>query len=78
MLSGFSAFRGSVLLLLSGDDLTAREFIEHVSLSPEWRRLLDQPRVHRFDFPDADHTFSRREWKADVERHTCQWLRGLT
>ena len=75
MARGLGAFNGQVLLLLSGQDLTAREFVEYTSKAPEWAGLLAKQRVQRVDLADADHTFSRRVWKSQVEEATVRWIR---
>jgi exosortase A-associated hydrolase 1 len=77
MAQGLKDFRGRVLLILSGNDLTAQEFLEYTTGSPAWRGLLAQPKVRRVDLPDADHTFSRRPWQDRVETETIDWLRSL-
>jgi len=74
--AGLAAFRGKVLLILSGADLTAQEFSDMAASSPSWRRLLDTPRVARRELPGADHTFSRRAWRDQVALWTCDWVRS--
>jgi exosortase A-associated hydrolase 1 len=69
-------FRGPVLLILSGRDLTAKEFIDAASASSSWRRLLGETRLTRCDLAPADHTFSRREWRDQVAAWTVQWVEG--
>jgi exosortase A-associated hydrolase 1 len=58
MARAWAAFPGPVLLLLSGQDYTAREFLEFAAASPAWAGLLQRPQVQRVDLPEADHTFS--------------------
>lgn len=58
MARAWAAFPGPVLLLLSGQDYTAREFLEFAGASPAWAGLLQRPQVQRVDLPEADHTFS--------------------
>jgi len=70
-------FRGKVLLILSGSDLTAQEFKDVVAGSHRWRQLLADERVTRHDLPEANHTFSRRDWRNQVERWTEAWVRSL-
>lgn len=77
MAAGLSQFRGSVLLVISGNDLTAREFEEAAKASPVWRRLLAADRVTRHDLAAADHTFSRREWRDRVADWTIAWVRAI-
>jgi len=70
------AFEGHVLLLVSGRDLTAREFDLALQEHPNLRRLLLRPAVTRIDMSEADHTFSRREWRDEVAERTRQWLQS--
>lgn len=74
MLYGLGHFEGKVLLITSGKDLTAQEFLSLVNSSPEWQKLLDSPRVSRLDFPEANHTFSRRAWRDTVANWTREWI----
>ena len=74
MADGLERFSGPVLLILSGNDLTAREFIDVSEASKQWRRALASPRVTRRVLADATHTFSRREWRDQVAAWTMQWL----
>lgn len=75
MEAALRTFRGRVLVILSGRDLTADEFRNLVSASPGWRRLLESPRVTRHELPDANHTFSRRDWRDQVAHWTAAWVR---
>jgi len=70
------AFEGRVLLLVSGRDLTAREFDLAVAEHPSLRRLLLRPAVTRVDMSEADHTFSRREWRDEAAERTRRWLQS--
>jgi len=74
MAAGLRDFRGPVLLVLSGDDLTAREFEEAANASPLWRRLLGESRVTVRRLADADHTFSTTLWRREVAEATGDWL----
>lgn len=77
MAEGLRAFRGPTLFVLSGNDLTAKEFLQYTQASPRWRGLLQAPQVTRVDLAEADHTFSQRDWQAALERATLDWLRSL-
>ena len=77
MAAGLAAFGGDVLLLLSGQDLTAREFSDHAASDPHWQAALGKCRVSRETLADANHTFSSREWRDQVARLTGQWLAAL-
>ena len=74
MAAGLEAYCGEVLLILSENDLTAKEFSETANSSARWHRLLSSPRVARFEILDADHTFSRREWSDEVAERTRTWI----
>jgi len=74
--SALQRFGGKVLLILSGQDLTAQEFMAMAADSGLWRSLLADVRVLRKDVADANHTFSRRAWRDDVARSTLDWMRS--
>ena len=76
MASGWRRFKGSLLLILSGDDLTAAEFRDTAKQSPAWRGLLEQSRVCIQELPEANHTFSKREWRDQVVQWTLEWVRA--
>ena len=76
MAQGLAAFKGPVGLIISGRDLTAREF-EDAAADPLWRRLLAEERVARHDLPTADHTFSRCVWREEVACWTLTWLKRI-
>ena len=77
MAAAWLAFPGKILLILSGSDYTAKEFLDHVSTSAAWGDALTRAGVVRVNIDTADHTFSDREHAAAVEDHTriflAQW-----
>lgn len=73
MARGLAAFRGPALLIISGNDLSAREFEDAAAGSPTWSGLLAEARITRRVLAEADHTFSRREWRDRVARWTIEW-----
>lgn len=75
MAEGWKRYQGPVLLILSGEDLTAAEFRDTAASHPGWQGLLDEPRVSLRELPEANHTFSRREWRDQVAAWTLGWLR---
>jgi exosortase A-associated hydrolase 1/exosortase A-associated hydrolase 2 len=77
MARAWHRFQGATLLLLSGEDLTAKEFLEHIRHAPAWQGALQKPGVVRQDEPQADHTFSDRRFDAVVARHTLALLASL-
>lgn len=72
---GWRSMRGRTLFVLSGNDLTAREFADFCRARPEWRDAITQG-ANFAEIAGADHTLSRREWKHAVEQLTLDWLRG--
>lgn len=76
MAAAWRRFEGPLLLVLSGRDYTAKEFIDHASSDPAWRGTLDRPRLVRRDFVDADHTFSDAAARIALEEATLSWLEG--
>jgi uncharacterized protein len=74
MHESFLSFKGRVLLILSGNDLTAQEFSDLANGSHGWRALMKSPRISRVELPGADHTFSRRDWRQKVVSSTSLWL----
>ena len=77
MAQGLAAFSGPVLLIMSGNDLTAREFDEVTRTSAEWKPLLARAQVDRQDLEAADHTFSRADWTDTINRWTTEWVGRL-
>ena len=75
MLRALGGFPGTVLLILSGNDYTAKEFVENTNASPHWQAALRCGNVLRQVVQAADHTFSSGELRAVVERLTVDWVR---
>lgn len=74
MLAGVEKFKGHTLWLLSGNDLTAREFLHYVSSQGRADLLQPTDHVTRLDLASADHTFARPDWQQAVESATITWL----
>ena len=67
-------FRGKVLLILSGDDLGAREWTALQQSERAWREL-GASRTWREEYvAGANHTFSSASARAQVERLCADWL----
>jgi len=71
MLQGLRLFPGPVLVILSGRDLTAREFSDVCLRSPEWRK-----RIVLRELAEANHTFARVEWRNQVAAWTSEWVKS--
>ena len=76
MLRGAEGYAGPVLWVLSGQDYTAREFVELAAAQARWQAVLGRCRVTRHDVPDADHTFSGPGQPLAIARLTQQWLQS--
>ena len=74
MAQGWAAFSGPTLLVLSGNDYTAKEFVEYTAGHPRWQPLLARPAVRRLDFEQADHTLSKPADKARLLSAMREWL----
>ncbi len=77
MAIAWNEFQHSILLLLSGDDYTAKEFLEHVGAEAAWAKALKHPRLQRHDLVSADHTFSCIADRVRAEDLTLAWLETL-
>ena len=77
MLGGLERYTAPMLLLLSGQDLTAREFEDWCENTPAWRTAFARAGVERVDMPGADHTFSMRADLDQVNAVIAAWLDRL-
>jgi exosortase A-associated hydrolase 1 len=68
------AFRGQVLIVLSGADLTAHEFAGLQADHAHWRALLAETRIRQVTLPDANHTFARAAWRDEVATLCADWI----
>lgn len=77
MLAAWMAFPHPILLLLSGDDYVAKEFLDRCQQHPGWAAALGRPGLQRVDLPQANHTFSSAAWRAEVETLCGDFLHQL-
>ena len=77
MARAWTAFPGSLLLVLSGRDYTALEFGEYTQGAAAWKAALAHPRLLKFNLETADHTFSDTGSRMAVEALTLDWLKTL-
>lgn len=76
MAEAWCHFPGQILLVLSGEDYTAKEFWEYVNVATEWKNAMAHPRLVRCDAQGVDHTFSSAASRMTVEGRTLGWLRS--
>ena len=77
MARSLAAFRGQIMIVTSGRDLTAAEFNDLTGNSRKWRHLLSAPRLTHSELKECDHTFSREAWRDDVAALTRKWIETL-
>lgn len=77
MATAWHRFDGRLLLVLSGEDYTAKEFIEYTAADVTWRPLLARRTVSRHELANADHTLSARADREAMNSVTLRWLREL-
>ena len=77
MATGWHSFSGPILLILSEDDYTAKEFIEHADSHPAWNGYQTKGGLTRRDLIGFDHTFSNAEARKRVEALTLNWLETI-
>ncbi|MCL2658277.1 MAG: hydrolase 1, exosortase A system-associated [Betaproteobacteria bacterium] len=74
---GLIGFKGRVLLVLSGNDLTAAEFRSALS-APPLEAAIENSLLAHIELAEANHTFSSAEWRGKVEQATLEWLSTLS
>lgn len=74
MRSGLAEFRGPVLFLISGRDLTAAEFTDLCTRDGAWASLVRRSGVEIQSMATADHTFSAIEAQSWANETTRRWL----
>jgi exosortase A-associated hydrolase 1 len=77
LVAGLAASAIPVLVILSGKDLTAAEFLEAMRDGDRWPKIGANGRLTRRDLEEANHTFSSYRWRAQVEDWTVDWLESL-
>ena len=70
----WQTFSGEILLLLSGEDYTAKEFLEYAGQDAFWKNALTHPRLTRHHLHGADHTFSSTVSRVEAEKLILGWV----
>ena len=78
MAKAWQGFKGNILLVLSEDDYTAKEFLEYANADPSWKGWLSHPRLQRCNVAGADHTFSTSAWRRLVADQIVVWTGQLS
>ena len=74
MATSWQQFSGQILLILSGDDYTAKEFVEYAQGDAAWQAYLRHAGLTRHEVPGVDHTFSSAAARQQAEHLTLQWI----
>ena len=77
MAMGLERFAGPIMMLLSGQDITAKEFEDMTKNSVNWQRALASKRIEWRRIDDATHTFSSQKWRDQVGQWTIDWVKSL-
>ena len=78
MAAAWDGYTHNILLLLSGEDYTAKEFLDYAKKDAAWKNALRHPRLERHDLQGVDHTFSSNASRALVAEQTLGWLECQT
>lgn len=76
MAAGWKRFSGRILLILSDNDLTAKEFLDVVAVDPAWQGALSTSHMQRQNLLGADHTLSASSSRTQAEALTLEWLKA--
>ncbi|MDX1538475.1 hydrolase 1, exosortase A system-associated [Arsukibacterium sp.] len=75
MLAGWQSFTGKTLVITSGNDHTAQEFLDLCADSTAWQQCLAN--AHHHHIAAANHTFANALWRAEVEQQTINFVRQI-
>lgn len=71
-------FSGAIYILTSGNDYIAQEFKDFTETSPLWKQSGLNDKIDYYEMADADHTFSRSEWRDMLFKNTENWVKKQT
>ncbi|WP_202634837.1 hydrolase 1, exosortase A system-associated [Rugosibacter aromaticivorans] len=73
-LDGLRFFPGAILVVLSGRDLVAKEFMDTLACAGDAPTFTGAQRMRK-DIPNADHTFSQTAPREELEAAVLAWLK---
>ena len=76
LLRALTQFQGKVLLILSGDDLGAREWQTLLHGDGAWRAVAARAQWTQAQVDGANHTFASAAWRGEVEQLCVRWLQS--
>ncbi len=74
LVSTIKNFKGKVFLILSGADPAAAAFKAAMSGFPQWPELLYSGKITMREMEDANHLFSRRDWRDTFSAWVYDWI----
>jgi len=74
MLYGLKRFEETALIILSGQDTTAKEFDHLIKTNSDWAKASTSSRISFLQIPEANHTFSNALWRHRVAARTADWI----
>jgi hypothetical protein len=60
--------------VLSGEDYTAKEFVEHAQTNAAWKHYQAHPKLTQVEIAGVDHTFSSASSRRQAEEASLNWL----
>ncbi len=75
--TGLQLFEGATYILTSGNDYIAQEFKDFTATSALWKSSGLNDKITFYEMADADHTFSRTQWRDEMFQRTEDWVRSL-
>ena len=76
LLRALAQFQGKVLLILSGGDLGAREWLALLDGDAAWRGVATRAQWTQAQVDGANHTFASAAWRGEVEQLCARWLQS--
>ncbi len=76
LLRALAQFPGKMLLILSGDDLGAREWQALLDSDAAWRAVTARAQWTQAQVHGANHTFASAAWRGEVEQLCARWLQS--
>ena len=67
-------YKGKIFILTSGNDLIAQEFKDYVATSSAWQKMIQADNFNMRDIAEADHSFSRSDWRQSLFDSVKDWV----
>lgn len=75
MLTGWQKANAATLVISSGNDLTAQEFLDLCQQNSQWQQCFNKAK--RLHINEANHTFSTQDWRKQVEQASSDFILAL-